>query len=105
MSGLVKNALDYLEDLRDAPRPYLDGLPVGCITCVFGWQAALTTLQSVRSIVHALRGWPTPPGVALNSVEPVFGPGGAVVDREAAAGVALLGEQVVEFVTLRAPVA
>jgi FMN reductase len=23
ISGMVKNALDYLEDLRDAPRPYL----------------------------------------------------------------------------------
>lgn len=29
MSGLVKNPLDYLEDLRGAPRPYLDGRAVG----------------------------------------------------------------------------
>lgn len=31
VSGLVKNALDYVEDLRDDDRPYLDGRAVGCI--------------------------------------------------------------------------
>ncbi len=33
LSGLVKNALDYLEELRDDERPYLDGRAVGCIVC------------------------------------------------------------------------
>ena len=31
VSGLVKNALDLLEDLRDDERCYLDGRAVGCI--------------------------------------------------------------------------
>src|SRR5688572_27604452 len=39
VSGLVKNALDHVEDLRDAARPYLDGRAVGCIACAGGWQA------------------------------------------------------------------
>jgi len=61
-SGLIKNALDHLEELRGDDRPYLDGRAVGCIVCAAGWQATAT-----RSTVHALRGWPTPLGVTINS--------------------------------------
>lgn len=67
VSGLVKNALDYVEDLREDDNPYLSGRAVGCVTTAYGWQAAVTTLQTLRSIVHALRGWPTPLGAAINS--------------------------------------
>lgn len=67
VSGLVKNALDYVEDLRADTRPYLSGRAVGCVTTAYGWQAAVTTLQTLRSIAHALRGWPTPLGAAINS--------------------------------------
>jgi FMN reductase len=66
-SGLIKNALDHLEELRDDDRPYLDGRAVGCIVCAAGWQATATTLAALRSTVHALRGWPTPLGVTINS--------------------------------------
>lgn len=66
-SGLIKNALDHLEELRGDDRPYLDGRAVGCIVCAAGWQATATTLASLRATVHALRGWPTPLGVAINS--------------------------------------
>jgi FMN reductase len=69
ISGLVKNALDQLEDLRDDERPYLDERVVGCMASAFGWQASVQTLAALRSIVHALRGWPTPIGVAVNAVE------------------------------------
>src|SRR5688500_4620146 len=31
VSGMVKNALDYTEDLRDDPEPYLSGKAVGII--------------------------------------------------------------------------
>ncbi len=67
ISGLVKNALDYTEDLRDDARPYLDGRAVACIACAAGWQATGSTLSALRSIVHALRGWPTPLGVTINT--------------------------------------
>jgi FMN reductase len=69
MSGLVKNALDHLELLRDDDRPYLDGRAVGIIVAASGWQACGTTLVSARSAVHALRGWPTPFGLTVNSAE------------------------------------
>jgi FMN reductase len=67
VSGLVKNALDWVEELRADERPYFDGRPVGLIVVADGWQATVTTLVSLRSIVHALRGWPTPLGVAINT--------------------------------------
>jgi len=66
MSGLVKNAIDYLEELRNDDPPYLDGKPVACVTTANGWQAAVNTLTALRVTVHALRGWPTPYGVTLN---------------------------------------
>ena len=94
-SGLIKNALDYTEDLRNGTRTYLDGVPVGCIVCAHGWQATATTLLALRSVVHALRGWPTPFGAAINSAA------GAVADDDVLAQLRLVGRQVVEFATLQ----
>lgn len=97
ISGLVKNALDYVEDLRGASRTYLEGRAVGCIVCAQGWQATGTTLVSLRSVVHALRGWPTPFGVTINSALSRFGADGACLDPAVATQLELVGRQVVEF--------
>jgi FMN reductase len=97
LSGVVKNALDFLEDLRDDDRPYLDGRAVGCIVTAFGWQACTTTLVSLRTIVHALRGWPTPLGATLNTATGIFDAGGAVTDPKAAVQLDLVARQVVQF--------
>jgi FMN reductase len=97
ISGLVKNALDYLEDLRDAPRPYLEGRAVGCIVCAMGWQGTVTALQALRTTVHALRGWPTPLGITLNSAQPVFNADGGLQDPETEERFAALADQVVSF--------
>jgi FMN reductase len=70
LSGLVKTALDYVEQLRADERVYFDGLPVGLIATAGGWQAAVSTLQALRTITHSLRGWPTPMGLAINTAEP-----------------------------------
>lgn len=69
VSGLVKNAIDLLEDLRDDARPYFDGRAVGLVVSAAGWQATGVTLSALRGIVHAMRGWPTPVGIGVNSVE------------------------------------
>lgn len=69
LSGLLKNALDYAEDMRGDAQAYFEGRAVGCIVCAAGWQAVGTGLTSLRSIVHALRGWPTPLGIGINTVE------------------------------------
>ena len=54
--GLVKNAIDYVQDMADDVRPYLSDRPVGCITTGEAWQGAVATLGQLRTIVHALRG-------------------------------------------------
>ncbi|MBB5711236.1 NADPH-dependent FMN reductase [Sphingomonas xinjiangensis] len=70
LSGLVKTALDYVEELRTDDRVYFDGIPVGLLATAAGWQAAVSTLHALRTITHALRGWPTPLGLAINTAEP-----------------------------------
>ena len=101
LSGLIKNALDYAEDLREADSPYLEGRAVGCIACAAGWQATTTTLMSLRMVVHALRGWPTPFGVIVNSAqsweEQNAGPGGGSLHQQ----LERVGHQVVWFALLR----
>lgn len=97
ISGLVKNALDYVEDLREDDRPYFDGLAVGTIACAYGWPATINTLVALRSVVHALRGWPTPMGAAVNSSDGVFDEVGVVVDERCRFQLELVGQQVVDF--------
>jgi FMN reductase len=97
VSGLVKNALDYIEDLRDNPRVYLDNTPWGCISCAYGWQAAVGTLGQLRHIGHALRAWPTPLGVAINSAEKIWGADGELTDRTVQNQLELLATQVLTF--------
>jgi FMN reductase len=72
VSGLVKNAIDYIEETAVDDRVYLDGLPVGLIVTAYGWQAVGSTLAALRSIVHSLRGWPTPLGVGINASGGMF---------------------------------
>ena len=99
MSGLLKNAIDLLEDLRSDARPYLQDRAVGCIVTANGWQGAGTTLTSVRTIVHALRGWPTPLGITINTAERVFDEMGACVDGRLQLQMSMLAAQVVDFAT------
>jgi len=99
ISGLLKNAVDLLEDLRDDSRPYLHDRAVGCIITAHGWQGAGTTLTSVRTIIHALRGWPTPLGVTLNTLESLFDECGTCVDEKVQVQFAMLAAQVVGFAT------
>jgi len=97
VSGLIKNALDTLDELRVDERPYLDGRAVGAIVTAYGWQAAGTVLTSLRSVVHALRGWPTPFGAAVNTLETRFdGPDGCS-DPKVREHLATVGRQVVDF--------
>jgi FMN reductase len=102
LSGLIKNALDYAEDMRNDRPPYFEDRAVGLIACANGWQATGATLAALRSIVHALRGWPTPLGVAINTGECRFGeddlPSNPATERQ----LATLAAQVVRFAEQRA---
>lgn len=97
ISGLVKNALDSLEGLRDDPRPYFDGRAVGCIVAASGAQACGSTLAALRSVVHALRGWPTPFGAALNTGAGLFDADGDFLDPRDAWQVETVALQVAAF--------
>jgi len=97
LSGLIKNALDSLEPLRDDARPYLDGRAVGCIVVADGWQACGSALAALRGIVHALRGWPTPLGATLNSATQPFDDTGALKDQRDTWQVEMVAKQVVNF--------
>ncbi len=96
-SGMIKNALDYIEELRSDERVYLEDRPVGCIVCAYGWQATGTTLTALRSIVHALRGWPTPLGVTINSAQTSFSDDGGCSDSRVADQLHALAGQVLGF--------
>ena len=97
VSGLIKNAIDYIEDLRDEPRTYLDNTPWGCISCAYGWQAAVGTLGQLRSIGHALRAWPTPLGVAINSADQIWDESGELTDEAVRGQLDMLAGQVLTF--------
>jgi FMN reductase len=97
----VKNALDVLEGLREDARPYLHGRAVGCIVAASGAQACGSTLAALRSIVHALRGWPTPFGATLNGGS-LFDDEGEFNDTRDAWQVETVAQQVVEFALARA---
>ena len=101
VSGLLKNALDYVEDMAGDQHPYFDGRSVGLIVCGTGWQSTAITLSALRSIVHALRGWPTPMGVAINTLNKTFDEHGWVVEETAARQIGILVSQVVEFARMR----
>lgn len=100
ISGLMKNALDHIEETAKDERPYLADRAVGCIVTAFGWQACGTTLVAMRSIVHALRAWPTPLGLAFNTTTPLFTAAGGMAEGRAATQIELLAEQVVEFAAM-----
>lgn len=98
LSGLVKNAIDLLEDTRTDARVYWDGMPVGLVVSAAGWQAGGVTLGALRGIVHAMRGWPTPIGLAINSIEQKpFRPDGALADTTIAAQITLMARQIMGF--------
>jgi FMN reductase len=98
--GLLKNAIDYVEEMRTDERVYFDGLPVGCVGCGFGWQGPNLVISNLRSIVHSLRGWPTPLGVAINTAVTKFDDDGcsdAAVSRQ----LDIMAGQIIDFASLR----
>ena len=94
ISGLVKNAIDLLEETARDDRIYLTDVPVGVIATAYGWQATGSTVAALRSIIHSLRGWPTPFAAAINSAQCKFDAEGGCGDRAVADQLAMVGRQV-----------
>jgi FMN reductase len=101
ISGLVKNALDYIEELKCDQRPYLEGRAVGCIVTAAGSQGAVTTLIALRSVVHALRGWPTPLGAAIVTANPIFDAAGNCLSPRIETQLKVIAQQVCDFAALQ----
>lgn len=97
ISGLIKNALDYTEDMKADARPYFAGRPVACISCGAGDQGANMTLTSLRMTVHALRGWPTSMGAAINTAPAVFDAQGECINEKVAILLRVMAEQLMRF--------
>lgn len=97
VSGMVKNAIDFLEELAGDDPPYLTNKPVGCVTTADGAQAASGTLTTLRSIVHSLRGFPTPYGAAI-TLRPGMFEDGRCFDPRVGEDLALVGQQVASMV-------
>jgi FMN reductase len=102
VSALVKNAIDLLADLQGDERVFLDGRPVGIVVAAGGWQGAGVTLSAMRDIVHALRGWPTPVGVAATS-SGVFDADGGISDLTLKKAIQSQAQQLVAFIRQHSP--
>jgi FMN reductase len=99
ISGLIKNALDYAEDMAEDDRAYLSGLPFGCIGVAYGSQAAVMVLDNLRTIAHALRAFPTPYGAAIVAGPSIFDRG-RCIDADTRDHLEMVGQQVVELARL-----
>lgn len=103
LSGLMKNALDYIEEMSGDASAYLEGRAVLNVATAGGWQGACAALGSLRNITHALRGWPTPLGIAVNTSEPVFDETNRLVAPGLAQNIAIGVEQLLTFVRAHQP--
>lgn len=102
ISGHLKNALDYTEDMSKDPKAYFSARAVGCIGVGAGWQGANATLAVLRDIVHALRGWPTPLGITINSAgPPLFDDNANCLDEGLNDRIRYMARQVVVFGVMR----
>lgn len=101
VSGLVKNAIDFVEDMREDARVYFEGRAVGCIVCAEGPQAMGATMATLRAIAHSLRGWPTPYGATINSRTKPFGSEGVDPDAAVIRACEMVAEEVVEFARMK----
>jgi FMN reductase len=95
VSGLVKNAIDYTEEMRGDARVYFDGRAIGSIGVGYGYQGPGMVLAQLRQIGHALRGWNVPLGIAVNSAVVKF-QDGKCSEPAIAAQIEIMAGQVVQ---------
>jgi FMN reductase len=96
ISGLIKNAIDYAEEMHADPRVYWDGRAIGIIGCGYGHQGAAAVVSQLRTVAHARRGWPTPLGIAINSATVKF-VNGQITEPSIEAKIAVMASQTVAF--------
>lgn len=98
LAGVTKNALDYLEFLADAPRPYLHNKPVGLIATAGGDLADVHSISAMVNVVHSLRGYALPLSVPIHNAGRTFDKAtGSVTHEKTTARLTQLGKMVVEM--------
>ena len=104
LAGVTKNALDYLEFLADAPRPYMHNKPVGLIATASGDIADVHSITAMINVVHSLRGYALPLSVPIHNASKAFDQDGNVINEKIAIRLKQLGKMVVETATHFRPV-
>lgn len=64
LSGSFKNAIDFLEELADDPRPYLHHCPVGLIVV-----NDTVTFPAMLCAVKEFRAWPAPTQILVRKIQ------------------------------------
>jgi len=97
VSGLLKNALDYVEDLAGDTPAYLGGRAAG--TAAVGWseRGAATAVAELRNTMMCLRGWVTPMAVTVNAADISMGDDAVRSDQRVMRRLDILVSQVLDF--------
>ena len=93
ISGVFKNALDWLELLGDRQPSYLTDKVVGLISTAGGTQG-LQAVNTMEFIVRALRGWSVPLVIPIAQARRVFDDKGNASDPKIAEQLRSLGREV-----------
>ena len=95
VSGLFKNAIDWMELLEGYEPKYLTNKVVGLISCAGGVQA-LQVINTMEYMVRAMRGWTSPLVIPIQKAWQLFDQDGNISDPKIELQLKTLGEQVVK---------
>jgi len=56
----------------------------------------MSTLITMRAIIHALRGWPTPMGATIRTYQGLFSPDGECLEDRARLQIEMVGRQTLQ---------
>ena len=96
ITGVAKNALDFLEFLSQDDRAYLHQRVVGLIATAAGELAAVNTINAMVHVVHALRGTVAPLFVPIGKASQAFDADGQLTNPQIATRLEMLGKLVVD---------
>jgi FMN reductase len=94
VSGSFKNALDWLELLKDREPAYLTDKIIGLISTAGGTQG-LQAINTMEFIVRALRGWAVPLVIPIARAWKVFDDEGQPLKNDLTNQLGYLGQEVV----------
>lgn len=94
ISGLFKNAIDWLEVLSNDKPPYIYDKPVGLLAVAAGGHA-LQAVSAMEHMVRALRGWTVPYVVGVNRAGEAFERDGSIKNPSVERQLSKLGAEIV----------